>query len=343
MKFLNNENTIVMLIMKANITITGLDRAITQVNSVRIESGNDLLTDVCMIKLPSSVENRTRNLEDKIKRGSPVSVLIGYDGYELTKFFGYVSRISPNSPMEIECEDASYLLKQVNLNKSWKPNTATLKTVLEYIVDETNKWTIANTTHKHQIRIDTDVPEVKFDKFSLVDVNGAQALEKLREEFGLTAYFVPDTRNLYVGLAYTANRGNVAYNMQENVISHTLKYRHEEDVKIEVEVTGVTKDNKRVTVKGGIAGGEKRTIFRYDVTDEKLLKQIADEEAKKLRYSGFEGDLTGFLIPLVQHGMSAKIVNPDCPTQEGTYHVDKVVSEFSENGGRNTVTIGVKI
>lgn len=338
-----------MLIMQAHIDIEGLEEPFTQVHDVRIESGNDLLADVCTVRLPATHLGQVKQWEQQIRPGAKITVAIGYAddpergvSYTPQTFYGYVTRTAPRQPFVIECEDATWLLRQVTINKSWGPaDFPSLAGVISYVIGEVNAAFPDN-----GLGLQDDLPEVRFQQFRITNMNAAAVITKLQKEYGLTAYFIPGQayHTLYIGLAYIRNSGTVVYDLYGNVVQSDLTYRRESDARLQVKVIGITRDNKRVeSDPQGADGGDQRTLYRYDVTDKAALNQMAKEEAKKLVYDGFEGSLTGFLMPYVEHGMTAIVKDEDYPEREGRYHVDRVISTFGPQGGRNQVTLGVKL
>ncbi|UDQ54989.1 hypothetical protein LJF28_04805 [Chryseobacterium indologenes] len=72
--------------------------------------------------------------------------------------------------------------------------------------------------------------------------------------------------------------------------------------KIKVKYTYIDKKNQRKSYEFGDKDGELRTYHTSVVSDEKKLEEMAKAEIKKLKYDGFEGDVTSFLIPYVTRG-----------------------------------------
>ena len=75
-----------------------------------------------------------------------------------------------------------------------------------------------------------------------------------------------------------------------------------------------------------------------ETTTEQLLAEI-----EKLKYDGFEGDVTSFLIPYATRGMKAKLLDNEHPNREGNYFIKKVVTTFGTGGARRKITIGNKL
>lgn len=310
-----------------------------QVNEVRIEKSWRSLGNTATIKLPRHVSTpdlQTRTLEEFIKVGDKVSITLFYLGKpEHVEFEGYVRRIKPNIPFELECEDEVYLLRKVNINKNW--NKIDLKGIISYVLAEVKK-----SFPQVTITQSKDIPSVDFKQFPIENANAAQVIEKLKKEYGLTGFF--RNSELFVGLAYQNNYGTVKYSFAWNVIENDLVYRDANDIQLKVEMIGITKDNKRVPVTVGDADGEHHTFFEYDVTDKEQLKVIAQEKIQKLKYSGFEGTLNTFLIPYAEPLMTAELRDPQYDEKRSSkYVIDSVVTEFGTNGARRDVELGIKV
>jgi hypothetical protein len=316
-----------------------------QAKEVTVKSSWQNLADTAEIKLPflkGKITKGTReSLASLIKEGDRAEISLSYQGmhgkYEYKEFSGFVRRVNPQVPLVLECEDAVYLLRKVNIEKAWKATT--LKEVISYIVQEANK------VNKHQIKEAGNVPDVKFEKFRLDNVNGAEALQQIKEQYGLVAYF--DDLTLYVGLAYTDQRGSVNYDIggdHGNVIDSNLTYRRSEDNNIRLKAVAVLKDNKKIEVEvpEGKKAGEQRTQFYYNITDKATLTKIANQDIEKLRFEGYEGSIETLLIPFARHSMVASISDPDYENRQGKYLIDEVEVKFGR-GIRRTVTIGKRL
>lgn len=319
-----------MFVLACNISIGAV--TYRQVHEVRIENDFSQLTDEAFIELP-----RISNvLADNLKAGDAVKIQLAYEGvYEGIEFTGYVRQVSPKIPVVVECENAAYLMKRVNIIKAWKETT--LKEVLTYLVDETNKAGEGDI-----ITLNRDlVPDIDFETFRISNVNAARAVQDIKDRYGLKAYF--RDHQLYVGLAYIDRPGEVGYNLGKNVIEDKLTFRTADQVRLRVKATSILKDNKHIDVEVGDPDGELRSLTFYNITDKATLQTLAKEEIQKYRYDGFEGSLKTFLIPYATHGMTAKIFSPNYPQKDGSYHIDKVTTSFGVNGARRDVTIGIKL
>lgn len=317
--------------MQSNIQIEGLSNPIQQISSCKISSSLDLLADTCNLVL----DNKSSRRNGVIKVASKIDVEIGYKDKAKQKFKGFITKVSNSNPVNIECEDYAWALKQVNIDKSW--DTCSLKEIIDYCIEKVNN-------KGYDISIEGDLPVVNMNQgYRIANANVLQVFDKLKEEYGIYFYFIPGTNILYAGLAYGANRGSVDYNLEKNVIYPKLDIISKEDVKIKIKVVGVGKDNTNVTVEAGNPDGELRTIFIYGVLDKKILEQRANEEVKKFIYNGYKGTITAFMLPVVNHSMVANIVDPKFEDGNGAYYIDAVTSTFSASGARNDVSIIFKM
>lgn len=319
-----------MFVLACNITIGATEYR--QVHEVKIEQDFSQLTHEAIIELPRI----SQVLADQIKSGDSVAVNLAYEGvYEGTEFTGYVRQVSPKIPVVVECENAAYLMKRVNIVKAWKDTT--LKEVLSYLVAETNKAEIGKS-----ITLKTEsVPDINFDTFRISNVSAARAIQDIKDRYGLKAYF--RDHDLYVGFAYLDDAGDVGYNLGLNVIEDKLTFRTADQVRLRVKATSIQKDNKHIDVEVGDPEGELRSLVFYNISDKVTLQALAKEEIQKYKYDGFEGSLKSFLIPFSTFGMTAKIFSPNYPEKDGSYHIDKVKTSFGVDGARRDVTIGIKL
>jgi len=324
-------------VFKAHITIGNYE--FKQVNDVNIVRSVDMLSDTATIKMPTtfllkSSENTItkKKIDEAIKVGDKVSISVGYDGIIFKEeFTGYVKKIKPNTPMEIECEDAVYLIRKKTINKMFI--NAELVDVLEHIVAGTG------------VELSDVIPSLKLERFLIANINGAAALDKIKEEFGLAIY-IDDDGKLFAGLKQQLNTvQKVVYHFQKNVItaSTNLEFVKEEDVKIKIKAIGIAADNTRTEIEVGDVDGELRTLHFYHISDKDKLKEIAESKRKELTYTGYRGNLTSFLFPEADRGWAAEVADGNYPEKAGVYFIEKMEVNFNDAGGRRILTLGSKL
>lgn len=295
----------------------------------------DDLGDTCVIKLPTRFTVRQNNqdkfTEEAIKIGDEVKITLGYENkYSDCEFVGYVKKIKPTIPLQIECEDKIWLLRRKNITKAWNDGT-TLKEVLQEVVKDT------------PVQLVDTIIDVPLEKYIIKNANGAQVLQAIKKDMSLSV-FINDEDKLYVGLQQLDNIGKeVIYDLNYNLIENNLEYKTKEERRIKVRYTYIGKDNKKKEVEVGDADGELRTFHTSVISDEAKLKELATAEVERLKYDGFDGDVKSFLIPFATRGMTAKVIDNEHTNREGNYFIKKVVTTFGLSGARRTVGIGNKI
>lgn len=260
--------------------------------------------------------------------GDQVVIRFGYDGNLREEFRGFVRRIMPTTPLEIECEDAAYLLRRKLLQASFR--NITLDQLLTFILADTG------------VEVVNEVPVLNFRKYAFRNVNADEALADLRKKYGLTIYF-RNYGQLVVGLASETDGTIVRYAIARNVIDHSLEWEDEENVRLKVKAIAVSRNNEFTEAEAGGPDGDQRTIYFYDLAPGENLKERAEQEILKYRYSGYRGELTGFLLPICEPGNTARLTDGNFENREGDYLVEKVTSSISQNGGRRKVTLGLKL
>ena len=127
-----------------------------------------------------------------------------------------------------------------------------------------------------------------------------------------------------------------------NVVSANLQYKKASDQKLKVEIEYKTPKGETKKESIGVDGGKviKKVINTNDVAS---LRKVAESEYNLWCYDGYEGDLTGWLIPFCQPTDKVEIIDKSKQYKNGTYYVIATDVEFSESGGRRKVTLGRKV
>ncbi len=304
------------------------------IHEIEITKSVEDMSDTAVIKLPTRFKVKQNGeqhfTENAIKVGDKVAITLGYEGkYSGVEFTGFVTKVSPKTPLEIHCEDGLWVLRRKNITKSWEATT--MKEILKEVVKDT------------PVELADNIPSVKLDKWIIRNANGAQVLESLKKDL-LMSVFINDEGKLYCGLQQLTNVAQtVVYDLNYNLVENNLEFKSKEDRKIKIKYTYIDKTNKRQSIEVGDPDGEQRTFHTSVISDTKKLEEMAKAEIEKLKYDGFEGDVTSFLIPYATRGMKAKILDAEHPNREGNYFIKKVVTTFGTGGARRKITIGNKL
>jgi len=304
------------------------DKVFSFVTDVTIESSWELFTDTAVILLPNKFEQDgetiTAGVDNLFKRGDKVEIRLGYKPNKDLRFTGFISKILPDSPLRIECEDAMWLLKQETITKSFK--SVSLDDLLKAIIPST-------------VPFKTNITDSQLGQFRITRASIAQVLEELKKTYGLVSFVRDGT--LQVGLAYPFIPATVhEIRFQEDIISSDLEFRREEDVKIKVKGISILPNNTKIEIEEGDPDGEQRTLTYFNLSETEL-KRIVKDELPKFKFTGYEGTFEMFGEPFIQHGDNVKLIDKKFPERDGTYVVDSVNTTESVTGGlRQSVGLG---
>lgn len=296
--------------------------------SVDIHKSVDLLADTAVIVVPGVVYNQSLDIEEKVKVGDKVTIKLGYDDSLMNEFEGYLQRIdTDDNSLIFNCEDGIYLTRKSVKDKQF--NKTSVKEIVEYCLSEIGMKAL-NCTYN-----------ISYEKFVIKSANAYDVLKKLQDDIKANIYMKGDELNVHP--AYVEKGGDVYYDFSVNIEKSDLKYRNKDDRKFEIVVEGIGLDGKKKTVTVGVTGGEKRTVKVYNVMGDAALKQRGLEEMKYLVYDGYEGSITGWLIPSVEPTYSAHIYDKEYEYKTGSYYVVSVTTTFDESGGVRKVELGRKL
>lgn len=295
---------------------------------VEVHKSVDLLAQTATIVLPGVIYNQAFRHEEYIKVGDQVSIELGYDGRLREEFTGFLLRIdTDDDTLTLNCEDNMYKTRKPVKDKQF--NDTSVKEIARYLLSEIGL---------SSLECDYDIT---FQKFVIQGANAFDVLKKLKDDTAAQIYMVGDT--LHIHPPYVEKGGDVAYDFAVNIESSDLQYRREEDRRYEVSVECVGIDGKKKKVTLGVTGGEKRVIKVSTPMSEAELRKRGEAEMKYLVYNGYEGSITGWLIPYVEPTWSARLRDNDYEYKNGTYYVTAVTTTLSESGGVRKVELGRKL
>lgn len=314
-----------MYLLNWDIAIGGYK--VKTLTEVKITTSVLNLSDTATITMPGQYMNTWRKIEDKVHVGDAVTIKLGYDNDLETEFTGYLKRISrDNNALVLECEDALWLTNRAVADMEYK--SISLKELLTAVM--------AQVDPKMTVECDYDFT---YEKMVVFKSTALDVLKKVHEDTKANIWF--EGKTLHVHPVYQQAKGDkpVIYDTEVNVQSNELKWKDATDKKVMVEVKYIDSDGTLSTKQYGVNGGEKVTRY-VNATDNDLMK-AAENEYNLWNYSGYEGSLTGWLVPVVKAGGSVRLRDKERP--EGVYYVTGVEIEFGQNGAKRKVTLGRKL
>jgi len=322
---------IAMLILTCTLTLPSTARhgeiVLQKVNQVEIESSWQSLTDTATVSIPSryTFQEEEINIKDYLKVGDPIQIDLGYGAENTTRFTGYITRIKPGPLVTLECQDEMYSLKKKRVNVSYQ--STTLPQLLQELASGYN----------------IDAANVDLGAFRASNATVAQVLKKIREKWGQVAYYQNST--LYVGKVYSRGINQAViprFDLDQNVIKHRLEYLTEADRPIKVKAISNLSTGKKLTVELGDPDGDLRTLNFFNIKSQTDLQALAEAEFSKLQRPGFQGSMTVYGVPLIEHSHVVDITSSTYPERSGRYYIDTVNTSFSKSGFRQRLQVGAQ-
>ena len=297
-------------------------------DKVEIHKSVEQLADTAVITLPGAQYDNALQVEDKLKCGDGVTIRFGYKetGMEL-EFEGWLQRISTDGGnLRLHCEDALFLFRKELPNEVLK--NVTLEALLKKVISGCGISVELSCSYSWT-----------YSKFVIENATGYDVLKKVQEESGADIYLDDKLHVHPPGEIVGKER---YYDLAVNVEKEDLTYRRAEDKKVKVVVKALLPDGTVREIEAGSTGGDKIEI-KCPTSDEASMKARGDLEVKRRTFDGYEGSITGWLIPMCKPADSVTLKDKDYPYKDGTYFVTSVTTEFSKEGGSRKIDLGFRL
>lgn len=319
----------------------------TYTTKIEINKSFDKMTDTATIVMPNKFlkDNKTITVgtNNVFNRNDPVTIELGYFPNLNVEFEGFISKITPDSPLKLECQDRMYLLKQKNLvSKSF--TNATVKDVVSYAAPgETIEYDDEN----------AHIGAFQIDNKSFI--NAVKVFEVLRKQFGFKIFYksgVLQVRLLPSILSQDSDTEELGF--QKHIISSSLNYIKEEDVDLVLKAESILDDNKRIILYGSKNKGkviitkevqnaaQTKPLVAYNFTESELRAKI-EREIDDFIYEGYEGSFTTFFEPKIDPEDKIDLTDNKNLERQGTYLSRSVNKTFGIDGARQIVELKNKI
>ena len=326
-------------------------------SSITIETSRNTFTDTATVTIPNKLrQGNSKRIQDVVKVGNRITIQMRYvpsmfgdvslkNWNTNVEFDGYVSKVNPDAPMVIYCEDEMFQLKRKSLAPKYFSKVS-FSEIMEYLAPGYEK-----------VVQDANIGEFKTEG----SVTPVDAFDALRKNFNTYIYF--RGKVLYCEIlpqTIDANR-TIELNVNRNVPigGDELTYKDEADTRTVVYVysknTETGQDISRYyAYKDNTEGSEiivstkplpgnvnkfkspNLTAANADVLGKRYLQN--------LWYTGVEGTIETFGEPSIIHGDAAKVVNLRVNERDGIYRVASVTKTFTTTEGyRQIVQLSKKI
>lgn len=296
--------------------------------SVEIHRSVELLADTAVIRLPGSEYNAALDVESRIRRGDRVTVRLGYWETEImTEFEGWVQRVgTDNGAITIECEDDLFRMRVALRDRQLEK--VSLKDLLNGVLSEIGGYTLDCSY------------DWTYDRFVINTATGYDVLAKVQEESGADIYL--DGTVLHVHPPGQMTGREVIYDFAQNVQSCDLQYRRSDERRVRVVVKALMPDGTVRESEYGPAGGDKVEV-RCAATDDASMRSRGESEVRRLSFDGYDGSITGWLVPYVRPGDSVVLHDRDYEYKNGKYFVQAVTTTFGSSGGTRKIELGFRL
>lgn len=319
------------LAMVARITFAATENrgevVLRKPTGVTVEKSWQQLTDMATITMPRNVRDFEKTkVGELFQKDDPVKIELGYDGNYVTEFEGYISRVSADIPIKIECEDEMRMISKIPVNASLPKTTLEnlFKTLLpDYEVDA----------------LEVSIGSVRFSK-----TNMGEVLKFLKEDYSLYSYMKNGV--LVCGKIYADDSDvePVTLHLEKNVVSNSLNYKRAEDIRIKINAVSTLSNGTKLEATVGDEDGDERQLSYYGIEVLAELEKLAEEDLRKYKVDGFEGSVATFGIPFIEHGYKVNLKSFQYPDREGIYYVERVKVAFDATPQyRRTIELGEKV
>ncbi len=317
--------------MNARVTISNDEKEIVipQINSFSVTQDIKQLSDTATITLARNYkEFASGDILSHLKAGMNVKIEAGYNGNYHKEFTGFVKPgIDTEFPLVLQCDEL-FKLRQRNITHQW--NNLTLRELLEFIMP----------SYK------AECPTTNLGKMVISNQSPVHVLDELKKRFGF--YSQIEDNSIYVGWAYDFKPSFTKEHTYE--LGKTakdgkgLKYRTEADMNIRVKSVLIVNGKKKVLTAGSDSKDAKEEqIPVNEHLSETEVQKILRSQFQQRIYEGYIGEIIGFGVPRTRAGDSCLILNDKYPERDGSYLIEKVVTDYEESHIERKNSLSFKI
>jgi hypothetical protein len=294
--------------------------------SITINSSWKNLTDTAKVELQLKwklPDNTIANIFDLIESDDAIEIQCGYNGEHERRFKGYVRSVSPKLPVTLECEDEMYKLKSRSANFIY--SAVRLPEMLKKMLPD----------------IPIDALDVEMGGFKAKATTVAKVLLKIKEMYGLVAYFQDGT--LHVGRVYSReNLPTHDINLYYDALNDNLTFLTDKERKVKIKAISNRPGKDNIEVEVGEEDGDEITQNFYNIGSEAELKKLANAAIAKFKVTGYQGDFSTYAVKNIRHSEKVAITHTLYRERNGVYYAEGTEEKFDSSGWSVKVNLGQK-
>lgn len=326
------------------IKITGLDQEIIfhKCQSIQIERSVQTLINTAKITLPREYRNavdeygkpvdiHNKSILDFIKRKDKVEISFGYNGNYSREFVGYITKISADTPLVIECQDEMLMLKSAKRYTGYF-KSGNVKDILKAIIPK-----------EYTVLYDADY---FVGKLKIENATPYEVLQELKEKWFMRAWF-NNYGELNVGMLVDFKpRKAHKLNFSENIRRGSdIKFERKDTKKLYLTIESQQKDGTIIRKSVGQKGEDDLTVKLTGLVKSEL-EEFTNNFYKSKNFDGFEGTINTWCYPLIKEGDAVDIIRPfyEDGHQDGRYFVEAVTITINGSEGiKRSIKISYKL
>ena len=152
-------------------------------------------------------------------------------------------------------------------------------------------------------------------------------------------------KQLVCGKYYADDSGvePIDLDLERMVVDNRLQYKNKEDVVLKISANSILVNGQKLEFEFGEEGGDAMKLSYFNITAKAELEKKVKEDYAKAHRDGWDGTITLFGIPRLQHGLKVTLTSEMYPDRNGTYYIEAVEKNFDNDGYRQIVTLGGKV
>ncbi len=314
---------------------------ITLVTAVQIVTDRSTYTDTASITFPNRLRDRSGAI-DRINIGDRVEIWLGYFPRLLKEFIGFITFVGRDSPLVIDLEDASFLLKRISLPATTIRNATIAGVIGRFYTGETEI-------------VDAEIGDLRISENATL----VKVLDLFKSKYGILSTFQDGVLRINADLV-TDNRARIyELNEQANVPmgGSNLQFQKNSDLPVISHGVSVQRNGTKIelfaqyqdnVLNSDIVVTEIKPIgvlntLKVPDLSRSALESLIKKRLPLLFYTGVSGDITTFGYPSIRHGDTVKLVDQRTPEKNGFYRVNAVTKEFNTSVGyKQKIKLGLK-